>query len=216
MRRRSARAFTLLEVLVAGSLMVGVIGLALHLFAQTSGTVGESVAMADAGQRANRFEALLVEQLSGAWNLQLGGASLSDDGHFTSVEYQRPEGLNYSSGSARYGPTRALRFELDSGEALDGDDDDGDGLVDEGDIVLYLGSVRQGALLRGVAAEGLRLDFRAAGGVAGSGGSTPNRTDEDLPIDRELQVTYVVLQRLPRRGDIHRERREVRIAFRNQ
>ncbi len=52
----------------------------------------------------------------------------------TSVSYRRAEG--WAGGVLQLGPQRRVRFVRDAGELADGLDNDGDGLVDEGALVL--------------------------------------------------------------------------------
>lgn len=71
----------------------------------------------------------------------------------TSISYRRATG--WGGGALQLSPTRRIRFELDPAELADGLDNDGDGLVDEGRVVLstdVAGGGTQAVLVTGVAA----------------------------------------------------------------
>ncbi len=208
MRRRDptprARGVTLLEVAVSVALLGLLMGLALGSFANVQRDVGDGLSMADAAAQANRVAKELHRQLSAAGGHTLSGSDRSPTSAFTSVTYRPALGFDFAERGARWGPTREVRFELDEA-GPDGRDDDGDGLVDQGRLVLYEDGRLLVTLLHDVAADGVAFAFGPVGGgqTAGEG-------------DGELRVRFVRLQRLPRDGDVHRERRDIRVALRNR
>ena len=74
--------------------------------------------------------------------------------HSNRIEYQRV--IGYGAGGVEWGPPEAMELELEPREVLDGADNDGDGLVDECQIVLIenpgLAAQRRSVVCRGVRA----------------------------------------------------------------
>ena len=115
---------TLLVVVVGATLTVGTASektyrtgtTAAHLEAQADMAVGRIVS----DLRIARRSSLAPDPAAGAGSLE--------------VEYQQPLGI--TNGVVQWGPTRRLAFEYDPAELNDGLDNNGNGLVDEGRVVL--------------------------------------------------------------------------------
>lgn len=213
--RHRRHGFSLLEVTIAGFLLLAVIGLALSLFANSHATVGDSLKITDVSMEANRLHSYLDRELRSAMVQQV--LDPYGTGHFTSVVYQPVLGLDLSggpdSGGPLLGPLRELRFVHEIGEANNGSDDDGDGFVDEGFVALYIDRDGNGSfsaaerqiILTHNVAEGISFAFFPTGGAARG-------------TDDELTITFEIVGRLPRPGATiqgHSESRSMRIALRN-
>ncbi|MCA8969848.1 MAG: prepilin-type N-terminal cleavage/methylation domain-containing protein [Planctomycetes bacterium] len=66
-----------------------------------------------------------------------------------SFQFQSADG-EMAMNAAALTPTRSLWVRLDSGETANGKDDDGDGLVDEGTVMIQIGTQRPIEMVRGV------------------------------------------------------------------
>ena len=134
---KGARAgFTLLEVMVALSiasiLAVGVSMAAKESYdAYRTTTVSSSTEsrLRNAIQRARR-------ELMGSGVSVLFPANIDDDFGTSDLAFQTPVGVNVATAEPLWGPTNRLVLEYEQGEVDDGVDNDGDGLVDEGVLVL--------------------------------------------------------------------------------
>lgn len=131
--RRSRRSgHTLIEMastLVLTVVVGGAVGMATDSSSKTV-RVGSAVAKAD----------LQVQKALQAIKERLRTASFTTvtptpaaPFHSNRIEYQRVTG--YGAGGVEWGPPEAIELELDPREALDGADNDGDGLVDECQVV---------------------------------------------------------------------------------
>ena len=127
----SRAGFTLVEMMFA-LLLLGVVGYTVSSFAQSSAdahrATSSAIALQESGRKGvNRIKELLV----GARR-----ASMFPDPEspaFTStVDFQRDTS---TSGPPTWGPTERIALELKPGEVQDGVDNDGDGLVDECQVV---------------------------------------------------------------------------------
>lgn len=190
--RATKRGFTLLEALIGGAVLAVLLGLSMGLFYNVNRDVGDGLALADAAAQANRAAKEIQRQLAAATQIELGGASLSPGGKaYTSARYRVVTGYDFAAGGAQAGEARQLRFVAGEPGRLE--------LVRPGGAF---------TLLEDVEAQGLAFAFLRADGTTSKAAS---QTEEDTA----LLVTFVRWQRLPRDGEVHRERRELRIALRN-
>ena len=185
---------TLLEVLVSATLLGGLTSLALSLLAQAHLAVGEGAARTSLGNSARGEERLLRRELR---NVIASSVKLEQvcpgTGAFTALRYRQSQGFDAETGELVEGPLRLLRFRLDSGEAWDAElpvDDDGDGLVDEGELVLFEDQDGDGVI--GDSEERAVLARRVAGSDFGisvaSGGDAVDATDRALFVRYALQL----------------------------
>lgn len=193
--------FSFLEVVVASAILVVVITFSLGVLSDTDRSVGESLRLDDLVNQAN----LTGEQISR--ELRSAGRLLLDAAPGKRLTYSPVTGYDFARGAPRYGPARQLRFART--EADDGLDNDRDGLIDEGDLVLLRDSDGDGVpdeqiavLARGVS-EGLAISFPG-------GGTAP------LPADSEVRIDFAIQGRLPRTGAVHTEPRQLRLGLRNR
>ena len=135
-KNRTRRAgFTLIEVAVSISvlgLMMGIFG----MVSTTSHSAYQAVTIVSGlDVNARRTLVRVASELS-----SIGGSVLAPDptGNFgaQTIQYQRAAGV--VGGVVVWGENTQLGFEYEPGEADDGIDNDGDGLVDEGLVVLTL------------------------------------------------------------------------------
>lgn len=127
--------FTIVELLIA----VALLGLALSGAAMVSRSGSEvhrtSVAVQDVEQRLHRA----LEQVSGA--LTTAGADYLVPTPVEGLAYgslQFQQVIGHTGTTPDLGPTIELATEIEGNEADNGADDDGDGLVDERELVLTL------------------------------------------------------------------------------
>ena len=215
------RSFSLLEVVVASTLFATVIALSFSVCGRTSENMGETMAISDVALKSNRLAESLTGYLRSAQSFTLS-ATAAPNTDFTAVEFRQVLGYDFDGedddGTENDGvertPVRLIRFVYDAGEdTTDGADDDGDGLVDEG----YL-ELREDKNDDGDATDSDELIAVLATDVAGdslsfvnqpSGGASPD------PGDAFLQISYTLLRRLPRQGEIYSFSTTLEIAFRN-
>ena len=215
------RAMTLLEVLIASSIFVVVIGLAFGVSGRTSRNVGENLVISDVAMKSNRLAESLNQYLRSAQSYTLT-ATAAPNTAFTAVEFRTITGYDFDgqdddgtdNNGVERSPVRMIRFVYDAGEdSTNGADDDGDGLIDEGVLEL-----REDLNDDGDATDGNELLAIIATNVAAdsfsiqcqpSGGATP------AVDDAFLQISYTLLRRLPRQGEIYSFTNNIEIAFRN-
>jgi len=222
--RARGPGFTLLEVIVATAILAGILVVVLGLLDTTDDTVGESLVTTDAALRANRLAERYRRELSSAGSLTLDGAAQSPSADFTAVRYSPAlRGYDFDNNRAIFDNLHDMRFVLAPAETLDGVDEDRDGLIDEGSIVLLEDGDSSGTIEAGesygeiasdVPAASIQLQFVDPDG-ASSG------ADQAQPGDTALEVRFAVQQRLPQVGAdgspvTHSERRFVRITLRNR
>jgi hypothetical protein len=127
------RGWSLVELLIAVTLVAMALAIPLQLVdtSNKSYLVGATAAELDTRARSavDRIAGLL-QTSSVAVIPQAGGGP----GTWVSrVDFQEPDG--WGAGGPIWGPPQRVELQLEPGEANDGLDDDGDGLVDEGRVV---------------------------------------------------------------------------------
>jgi len=114
------RGFSLVELVVAVCLLTML----------RSGAASSAVEL-----RASAALAAVVRELEGAARNSLTPDPVAGLG---TSELRYAQVIEFDGEQVVLGNPRVLRFELEEGETADGTDEDGDGLVDEGQIVLVL------------------------------------------------------------------------------
>lgn len=205
----SRRGFTLLEAVVAGALLATLAALALGTMGSASEQVALSTLQADLQARAHDAAALLRRELRVAarGSLALAGANPENGAQFQRLSYRQVVGFDAAAHAPLLSPLppappHELRFEPEPGETVDGADEDGDGLVDEGRLTLARDGVDQVDLAAGVRGADLGFSFE-------SGATTPQAADACLIIHYTLQ------QRGRRAGEVALRTQELRIGLRN-
>jgi type II secretory pathway pseudopilin PulG len=185
--RHDRRGFTTVEMVISFVIMamlLGSIGLA-TLSGKDTYQQGEKVATLEA--RARRALSRIASELTGAQrttlnpqpNAPLGGSN---------VRYRTC--LGYSGGAAQWGPYSRLMLRQDPRDPDNGLDDDGDGLIDEGEVVLVRddGGPNQQTLVlvRGVSEY---LEGETANGVDDNANGLRDERGFSLVIDGDGTLT---------------------------
>lgn len=166
---------TLLELTVAFAVLILLTGGALILAARSQTHISDEVSRLALDDAASRVLERISRELIDAYPPSIQPTVL--DGSQT-ITYQKV--LGYSGGSVDLGPVNELRFELDSGETLNGADDDGDGLVDDGILVHVIAgdavTVAAGLLSLGFTATTTGISFDVGLGGRDDAGRIVERT----------------------------------------
>jgi hypothetical protein len=131
-RRRAGEAgVSLIEIVVAVAVLVGMVGVTFGLMSRAQDLQGLELTQADLQARGRAALERMVRELRdssrGTFSGLVAGAS--------SITFQRATGFDGSS--VLWGPQETLEWRVSPGEIPDnGVDDNGDGLVDEGQIIL--------------------------------------------------------------------------------
>ena len=132
--RAANRGFTLLELAIT----MGIAGLLLSSLASvldsSKSTYGRGSAMAQVQNEARRtLDRVAAELENGGFGTLLPnpvGVAIDD------LVFQTATGIDAATGALLFGNSSRLRFVYETGEMNNGLDDDGDGLIDEGCLVL--------------------------------------------------------------------------------
>lgn len=132
--RAANRGFTLLELAIT----MGIAGLLLSSLASvldsSKSTYGRGSAMAQVQNEARRtLDRVAAELENGGFGTLLPnpvGVAIDD------LVFQTATGIDAATGALLFGNSSRLRFVYETGEMNNGLDDDGDGLIDEGYLVL--------------------------------------------------------------------------------
>jgi type II secretory pathway pseudopilin PulG len=149
--RRSRAGFSLTEALIAAALMVLLMSSAVLA---ARGGMGAFRATQDASDAETRVRRALDRV---AFELLSAGASEllpNPDGDFGTSNLQFRKAVGLAGTAPLWGQPMSIAFEYARGEVDDGDDDDGNGLVDDGVLVLTRdvgGDERRIVLCSGVA-----------------------------------------------------------------
>jgi hypothetical protein len=225
----------MLEVLVSSAILLTVVGMALSLYGDSNKTVGDSMKITDVAMEANRLDAFLARELRSARITEVY-SPWGNLAHNTSVIYQQVTGLDFAAGGPELGPLREIRFVYDAGElgGVANQDDDGDGLIDEGFIAIYEDaggldglfaitpnasstSERVVVLVENVSDQ-IRFSFVDPDGVTpGGDANTSGRNGLERGGSEDFRVSFAVMGRLPRSAtpEIHSAQRTLKIALRN-
>lgn len=163
--RRSRRGLSLLELAIAVVISAMLFGAAAITVLRADSAYRE----AEAGAETERSCEQALERIGREFmNAERTSLALTPGGLLpaTTIGYRRAQG--WAAGVLQLGPERRIRFERDATEFADGLDNDRDGLVDEGVLILTPDAAAVGAdvvLVTGVA----RL----------SAGELPNGIDDD-------------------------------------
>jgi hypothetical protein len=130
--RSGSAGFTLLELMIAGVFLVVMIGAFHAAVTRGAGTYRASVGPAALESRAIRLAARIAELIAETGMGELDPLPLGPVGG-TSVEFRQNTGYD---GGVVWGPKMRVQLEYEDGELDDGLDNNGNGLVDEGRVVL--------------------------------------------------------------------------------
>ena len=149
---RQERGFTLVELIIVMALLMPILGVVLSSSDVALQSMRASEAAADAVENVQRIAQRVTQFIRPAVlstyrmeatdaDVALGRAATAgewidpvDLEPRTAMQFRSADGVLAINASALT-PVRVLRFRLDPGETVDGTDEDGDRLVDEGSIV---------------------------------------------------------------------------------
>ncbi|MEM7233888.1 MAG: prepilin-type N-terminal cleavage/methylation domain-containing protein [Planctomycetota bacterium] len=134
MTRQLRTGFTLLELAIALTLSVVLLGAGSFLANRCTALLYTEMDLLALDGTGHRVLEHFVNELRVAASETIVPAILDDA---SSVQYRQVSG--YAKGKRQLSPARSIEFRRDDGEAPNGKDDDGDGLVDEGSIVQVAG-----------------------------------------------------------------------------
>jgi hypothetical protein len=166
MRRRSA-GFSVIELVLAIAMLAGLIGIVSSFQGRTRDQSQAWLAREKTESSARRALDRIAGELTGVGLTMLDPDPIGNLGAST-LTYCRPESVSVAGVIVWANPS-SLTLELEPGEVDDGDDDDGDGLIDERRLVLTrdVGTAQQtsvvlctsiGELLEGEVADGVLDD----------------------------------------------------------
>jgi len=191
-RRFRSRGFTLLEVVLSIGLLALVMGGVVQVTLNSQGAFRTGMAQTRLMQRSRRAVDQIVTELTSAGRgtispplaAPLGGAQ---------IDFQRNEG--WAGGAVQWSPTVRFSFEYVPGEADNGLDDNGNGLVDEGQLVRTLdpgGAAQETVLLQGISEL---LEGEIANGADDNGNGLIDEGGLSFVLDgNELIVRMTVVQ----------------------
>jgi len=149
-RLSRTRGFTLLEVLIALAMLGTFFGSLLLVVSRGSSTAQSGMEHQSLEALARRTLDRMARELSGAGSGTLTPAPVAPWGS-DHVTFQCVAG--YAAGAVQWDVPASFSLELDEGELDNGTDDDGDGLVDERQLVYTrdpLGAAERTVLVHGV------------------------------------------------------------------
>lgn len=215
------RGFSLLEAVIAGAILVVAIGLSLGVLGNISEHVADATVASDARAQASRARTFLRSVLRGVVVAPTASLPLfpapspvrsaphPTTNLFTGLQYVTATGFDPAARSITVGPTCQLSFAVEQGELLNGSDDDGDGLVDEGSLRWSRGGLPARTVAEGVDGSTLAVRFLPAVGLPSETTTSP------LSTDVELLVAFTVQAQGRRPGTVERVSETVRIGIRN-
>ncbi|HKX46295.1 MAG TPA: hypothetical protein VJP77_06300 [Planctomycetota bacterium] len=197
-RSRGARAgFTLVELAVSGTVLFLLLGAAGLVWTRNDRAYSNGSTAALLELRVGVAIDRIVAELAPAQLASLAPDPLPGLGT-QSLDFVQAVG--FESSAVVIGPPRRIAFELDATEADDGTDDDGDGLVDEGVVVLTIdvGGAEQRVVLASAVAELGAGEL--ANGVDDDGDGLVDEPGFFVERDGETLVVNLTLRRIDANG----------------
>jgi len=203
--------FTLIETLIGMTLLTIVLGGVVMATQRGLGLFEQSNATADINSRAARAVNRILQEMIGSGPLVpappvFWGSATAD--------FQLATG--WAAGEATWGPTRRIGFEYQAGELDNGIDDNGNGLVDEGSVVLTedVGGLeeRRVVLVNGVS-ELLQGEF--ANGADDNGNGLRDEAGLSFAMEDDTLVVRLSLERIGPDGNLMVRTQTVSMRLRN-
>jgi hypothetical protein len=213
---RSRRGHSIIEVTIAATVLMSVFG-AVGVVTQRGARLSEEGISATGVESASRRAVdRVASELAGSQRASLPLPPAAQRGAST-IEFQRVEGFN--GGNLLLANERRILRVASAGDPDDGLDNDSDGLVDEGDLVLVPDTTDPGApnivLASGVAEM-------TAGEIAGNGIDDNGNGLVDEPglcfawdADALVVRILVTLQRVGAQGQVFTRTSETTVGIRN-
>jgi len=211
-RHEHTRAgFTIIEILVSVSVL-GIAFASISMVAQANmraHSVG-ALEVSMESQVTDTVDRVIEElRLAGRETVTVGGTS-------NSIQYELPLGLSPLDSSMMWDQPRLIRFEYEAGEINDGVDNNGNGLVDEGLVVLIeeLGTVNERRLVlsrwvREVAAGEL------PNGIDDNGDGRIDESGFSLTRQGSTVSVHLTLERIVEHGPALQSSAETSVKLRN-
>ncbi len=133
----SRSGLTLVEMVLSLAILAVVAWPIVHFADATSGAIGTRSVSTDVEGRAMRAIDRVVDELRSASRADLLPPTAPPPASTTFVEYQRT--LGFVAGVPQWSAPARIELQTGAGEIVDGMDNDGDGIVDEGRVVLIEG-----------------------------------------------------------------------------
>ena len=121
--------FTLLEVVIVAALVVLIFGETIYMSLRIENHLGDEVTRLTIDETAKRVARRVATELMQAYPSSVTPSVLDGD---ELVQFQKVIGY---SGGVELGPVNSIQFQLATGELDNGQDDNGDGRIDEGILV---------------------------------------------------------------------------------
>ena len=131
--RRNRSGFSIIEMSISMLILAILLGAIGMVVLRGTGTYKQGVAASTVETQARRAIDRIAEQFTAAEAGNLNPNPLPPFGSNT-LDFRSSTG--YGPGGVIWGPTARIAFQYDPGELDDGVDNDGDGLIDEGRVVL--------------------------------------------------------------------------------
>ncbi len=191
---RRARGLTLVELVFSLALLATLALAAGSVTDRAADAFQESSANEDLTVRAHAALERTLEPLAEAESAALPALDLGSD----TITYHRATGF---AGGTQWGPNTQVGFVYDTGELDDGLDNDGDGRVDEGQVV-WLENPGQPGERRLVLATGVReyLEGETANGLDDNGNGFVDESGFWISGNGEVLTLRLTLERLDPKG----------------
>jgi type II secretory pathway pseudopilin PulG len=214
--RHGAAGFTLLEVMVSTAFLVVMMVVLFSLLSASQSLEARNVAMGDLRAHARMALDRIVRELSDS-GLSTFTVTPTADLALGSVTFQRATG--YVGGAVVYGPQERIAWEIEPGEVDNNNiDDNGNGLIDEGQVVLTLAPGQPTEQRVIIATDVAKL---AAGEIFNGADDNGNGLIDEGglwfavdPVTRLLSVG-LTLQRVTRQGELLTASVQSQIVLRN-
>jgi hypothetical protein len=209
---RSARGFTVIELLIGLTLFSGLILIFTLTIGSITGTYREGRAEADLVARAHRTVTRIADRLAMARRTGLTPEPAPGFGE-SGLAYEVATGW---AGTTIWGPSEQVLWELERGELDDGRDNNGNGLVDEG-VVVWVQNLGQPDERRVVLASGVAelAEGETFNGVDDNGDGLIDEGGLSISTDLDVVTVGLTLQTTDRDKRVLSRSVRTAVAVRN-
>ncbi len=193
--RTSRQGLTLIELLISLVFLATLILAASSVTDEATDAFQAGSANESLTVRAHYSLERVLEPLAEAELASLPPLALGDD----LITYRRAVG--FAGGATQWGPTTQVSLQFEAGEFDDDVDNDGDGLVDEGEV-LWLEDAGQPGERRLLLARGVReyLEGELANGLDDNGNGFADERGFWLDLEGDVLTLRLTLERLDPHG----------------